>query len=418
VSLVVHKALAIPKENRMMTAKILIVGAGPAGAALAYLLARRGFPVTLLEKHPDFTRSFRGEGLQPSGVDALMQMGLGEQLSHLPHTQIRTVELYQGGRQRARFADQNMNMVTYVSQPALLDMLTREAGRHPGFHLEVGATVRELLHENGRVTGVRADTPHGPREFRADLVIGTDGRHSVTRKQGQFAELTVAQDFDVLWIKLPPPDFWPERTARMDVGHGYLSAALPASDGQLQIGFTIPKGTFKTLRAQGGDRWVDQLIDRLAPDLANYLRSRREAVKRAVLLDVIVGRLTTWTAPGLLLLGDAAHPMSPVGGQGINLALRDALVAANHLCPVLANGGDGAALDAAAQRVAAERMPEIAAMQEYQDRQAKMMLSTGLRNRVFLRVLPLLMRTGLMRVLMGKRMQAFHHGVAAVRLTA
>jgi 2-polyprenyl-6-methoxyphenol hydroxylase-like FAD-dependent oxidoreductase len=402
-----------------MTAKILIVGAGPAGAALAYLLARRGASVTLLEKHPDFARSFRGEGLQPSGVDALMQMGLNDQFSRLPQARIRTVELYRGGRQRARIQDESMGMVTYVSQPALLDMLTRQAACHPGFRLDLGVTVRELLHEEGRVCGVRTDTPDGPREYRADLVIGTDGRHSVTRKHGQFAELTVKQDFDVLWVKLPFPEFWPDQsTVRMEMGNGYLTGAVPSSDGQLQIGFTIPKGTFKVLRAQGGDRWVDQLIDRLSPDLANYLRSHREAVQRAVLLDVIVGRLTTWTAPGLLLLGDAAHPMSPIGGQGLNLALRDALVAANHLCPVLAGGGDRAALDAAAQRVAAERMPEIAAMQEHQDRQAKMFFSTGLRNRLVMRVLPLLLRSGLIKMLMGKRMRAFHHGVAAVRLTA
>jgi 2-polyprenyl-6-methoxyphenol hydroxylase-like FAD-dependent oxidoreductase len=417
--MIFHKAPALSKENSIMTAKILIVGAGPAGAALAYLLARRGAQVTLLEKHPDFARTFRGEGLQPSGVDALTQMGLSEPLSRLPQAQIRTIELYQGGRQRGRFQDKSMGMVTWVSQPALLDMLTRQAGRHPGFHLDLGVTVRELLHEEGRVTGVRTDTPGGPREYRADLVIGTDGRHSVTRKHGQFAELTMAQDFDVLWVKLPLPDFWPDRsTARMETGHGYLSAAVPASDGQLQIGFTIPQGTFKVLRAQGGDRWVDQLIDRLSPDLANYLRSQREAVKRMVLLDVIVGRLTTWTAPGLLLLGDAAHPMSPIGGQGLNLALRDALVAANHLCPVIAGGDDRAALDVAAQRIAEERMPEIAAMQEHQNRQAKMFFSSGLRNRLVMRVLPFLLRSGLMRVLMGKRMRAFHHGVTAVRLTA
>jgi 2-polyprenyl-6-methoxyphenol hydroxylase-like FAD-dependent oxidoreductase len=408
------------KENLIMTAKtkILIVGAGPAGAALAYLLARRGVRVTLLEKHADFSRSFRGEGLQPSGFDALKQMGLSEPLSRLPQAAIRVAEFYQGGRRRARIADEVFRAAS-VSQPALLDMLTHEAGRYPGFQLDLGVTVRDLLHEGGRVCGVRADTPDGVREYRADLVIGTDGRYSVTRKHGHLAELKLQQDFDVLWVKLPMPDFWPDRqTARLETGYGYLTGALPSSDGQLQIGFTIPKGTFKELRAQGGERWVDHLIDRLSPDLANYLRSRREAVQRAVLLDVIVGRLTTWTAPGLLLLGDAAHPMSPIGGQGLNLALRDALVAANHLCPALASGADRTALDVAAQRVAEERLPEIAAMQQHQDRQAKMFLSADFRNRLAMRVMPFLMRLGLLSVLMGKRMRAFHHGVTEVRLTA
>jgi 2-polyprenyl-6-methoxyphenol hydroxylase-like FAD-dependent oxidoreductase len=150
--------------------------------------------------------------------------------------------------------------------------------------------------------------------------------------------------------------------------------------------------------------------------MADYLRAHRDAVGRAVLLDVVVGRLTSWTAPGLLLLGDAVHPMSPVGGQGINMALRDALVAANHLVPVLSAGGDAAAIDAAARQVEQERAPEIVTMQEHQSKQARLFLSPGLGTRLLLRLLPILARTGLMRLLMGKRARAFAHGVVPVRL--
>jgi 2-polyprenyl-6-methoxyphenol hydroxylase-like FAD-dependent oxidoreductase len=402
-----------------MAGKIIIVGAGPAGAALAYLLARRGISVTLLEKHRDFARAFRGEGLQPSGLDAFAQMGMSHEIERLPQAQAKILELYQGGRLQASVPTERIGLVsTFVSQPALLEMLTAKAKQYPGFQLVMGATVRELLHEDGRVAGIRADTADGPRTYHADLIVGTDGRHSITRKHGQFPELALEQLFDILWLKLPIPDFWPDRTtARFEFGDGYLNAALPSSDGQLQIGVTIPKGKFKEMRARGGDAWVDELIGRFSPELAQYLRAHREAMQRTVLLDVIIGRLTTWTAPGLLLLGDAAHPMSPIGGQGLNLALRDALVAANHLCTALADGGSRTALDAAARRVADERLPEVAAVQEHQDRQARMMLNPSGLSWLMMRSLPWLVRTGLFRVLMAKRLRVFQHGVVPVRLT-
>ena len=143
--------------------------------------------------------------------------------------------------------------------------------------------------------------------------------------------------------------------------------AFPTADGQLQVGFVIPKGGYAALRARGAEAWTEELIGRLPAYLADHLRAHREAVAGATLLNVVCGRLTEWTAPGLLLIGDAAHPMSPVGGQGVNIALRDALVAANHLCPVLTAGGDPAAIDAAARRVRDERWPEIVAVQKMQE---------------------------------------------------
>jgi 2-polyprenyl-6-methoxyphenol hydroxylase-like FAD-dependent oxidoreductase len=304
-----------------------------------------------------------------------------------------------------------------VSQPALLDMLAKEAGRTANFQLEMGATVRGLLHDGERVIGIRAETAQGTRAYHADLVVGTDGRHSITRKEGRFSELTVRQNFDVVWFKVPFPDFWPDRaTVRLELGPGYVSGGIPASDGQLQTGFTIAKGSFPQLRGQGAEIWTEQIIQHLAPDLADHLRAHAGAVSKTVLLDVIVGRLTSWTRPGLLLLGDAAHPMSPIGGQGLNVALRDALVAANHLCPVLTSGGSLEAIDAAAQRVAEERMPEIVALQEYQDRQARLFLEPRLASRLAIRLLPFLVRSGLLQLLLGKRLRAFQHGIVPVRL--
>jgi 2-polyprenyl-6-methoxyphenol hydroxylase-like FAD-dependent oxidoreductase len=405
----------------MAARNVVIVGAGPAGMSLAYLLARRGVGVTVLETHHDFARAFRGEGLQLSGLDAFRQMGLSERLEQLPQTEAKTAELYQDGRLRLRadVAGLGRAGVRLISQPALLAMLAEEAGRFPSFRLDFGTTMRDFLRDDGRIAGVRADAPDGPREYRADLVIGADGRHAATRKHGAFHELTSPQHFDLLWVKVPPPDSYRDRTTGIvATGGGHIALAIPTADGHMQVGFMIPKGGYQALRARGEAVWTEELIARLPAFLADHLRVHRDIVAHATLLNVVCGRLTEWTAPGLLLIGDAAHPMSPVGGQGLNIALRDALVTANHLCPVLSAGGDAAAIDAAAARIRDERWPEIVAVQDMQEKQARLFLNpNGLKARLTHWLLPLLLRTGLIQRLFRKHYEMMSKGVVPVRLT-
>jgi 2-polyprenyl-6-methoxyphenol hydroxylase-like FAD-dependent oxidoreductase len=400
--------------------RVVIVGAGPAGMALAYLLARRGVGVTVLEAHHDFARVFRGEGLQQSGIDTFRQMGLGERLETLPQVEMQTVEFYLDGRRifRAGTAEVGRDRARLVSQPAVLQMLADEAGKYPSFQLAMGVSMRDFLREDGRVVGVRASNPEGPTDYRADLVIGADGRHAATRKHSGFSETSIQQTFDVLWVKVPFPACYPNRaTIQAAVGSRYPAIAFPTADGQLQVGFFIPKGGFAALRARGAEVWTEELIRTFPGGMADHLRAHREAVAGATMLNVVCGRLTQWTAPGLLLIGDAAHPMSPVGGQGVNIALRDALVAANHLCPVLSAGADAAAIDAAARRVQDERWPEIVAVQEIQEAESRRLANPeGWRSRLAFRLLPLLMRTGLLQWLQRKQNRQMSYGVVPVRL--
>jgi 2-polyprenyl-6-methoxyphenol hydroxylase-like FAD-dependent oxidoreductase len=403
------------------TCRVVVVGAGPAGMALAYLLVRRGVRVTVLETHHDFARAFRGEGVQCSGIDAFRQMGLSKQFDRLPHTELHTIESYFDGRLvvRTDAARLGRGQVRAVPQPEMLQLLADQARQYPTFRLEFGVIVRDLVREGGRVVGVRADTTDGPRAYGADLVVGADGRNAATRKHSGLGEFSgPRQAFDILWLKVAYPDCYPDRATALAAKAGdHSGGAYPTADGQLQIGLVIPKGSFAALRARGADQWTEELIAAFPAYLSNHLRAHREAVASSTLLNVVCGRLTEWTVPGLLLLGDAAHPMSPVGGQGLNIALRDALVAANHLVPVLTVGSGPSAIDAAARRVQNERWPEIVAVQDMQQNQARILFAPDhWRSRLLNRLLPSLVRTGLLQWLQRKEFKLMSEGAVQVQL--
>lgn len=374
-----------------------------------------------MERQTDFAREFRGEGLMPSGVDMFHQMGLAAALDALPQARFEGVAVFLNARPVGEITvagDQpGVFGARIVSQPAMLEMLVREAARYPNFRFERGATVRDaLIAPDGRVTGVVADGVHGALEVGADLVVACDGRSSVLRKRSALQEHRYPQAFDVVWAKLPMPPFMAaSRSGRLYIGHGHFALMFPSHDGRLQIAWIIDKGLFGDLRRRGTETWLLDMANYVSTDLALHLRNNLHAVTHPFLLDVACGRLERWSVPGMLLLGDAAHTMSPVGAQGINLALRDAVVAANHLCEAGLSGAaaDGRRWDAAARAIEAERLPEIAAIQKMQQRPPPVLLGRSILGRLLLNPVGIRLAGGILARLVTR---PFALGVTRVQL--
>ena len=354
--------------------KVLVVGAGPAGAAMALLLARCGLGVTLVERETSFERVFRGEGLMPLGIDALFEMRLRGVLESIPSRRLQSWNIWIDGEEVFVIPEPvdelGERAMRVVSQPALLEKIVEEAGRYPSFSFERGTRVHDLIHDAGdRIVGAELRTDDGTREVRADLVIGTDGRGSLVRTRTGLQLELLPEQYDVLWFKMPAPEALREGCSFMIAVAAKQHPAIcyTSWDGRIQYGLIMPKGGLKELREKD---WVSESVRSAPRWLAEHVFAKRGEIEGPTRLNVVVGRSPRWTVPGMLLLGDAAHPMSPVRAQGINLALRDAIVAANHLVPVLKNGAQPGALDAACRAVQAEREPEIVRAQKLQNREA------------------------------------------------
>ncbi|MCZ6712055.1 MAG: FAD-dependent oxidoreductase [Gammaproteobacteria bacterium] len=399
---------------------VVIVGAGPAGASLGYLLACRGVEVTLLERRRDFGREFRGEILMPSGIAALEQMGLKSQLAALPSYTQRTIDVYLNGKLLLRESldtgsPEDIRFMA-VSQPALLEMLVAEAGANPSFNLIRGVSVKALIRDGGGVVGVRIRTDNQERDLKADLVVGADGRNSVVRKQAGLSARQISAPMDIVWCKLPCPGDW--LGVRAYAGRGHLLIAYHTWDGTLQLGWVILKGTFGDLRNRGIEQWVEEMANHVSPDFSEHLRAHRDAVHKPFLLDAVSDCVDRWSAPGVLVIGDAAHTMSPVGGQGINIALRDAIVAANHLAPVLCQPEPDANLLAAAlDAIETERMPEVRQVQALQAQPPKVLLSRAWWGEPVRHLAGVLLSKPAVRQRAAGRISPFLYGVTDVQLT-
>lgn len=315
-----------------------IVGGGPAGAVLALLLARQGIPVMLLEAHKDFDRDFRGDTVHPSTMQIMEELGLADRLLELPHSKMRSITV-QTAESTLTLADFHHLKTKYpyvmlLPQVRFLQFITEEAKKYPNFQLVMGANVQELIEEEGVVKGVRYRGHGGLHEVRAQLTVGADGRHSRLRQLSGFESVETSPSMDVLWFRLPrrPGD---HEGGLGRIGNGHILAMLDRSD-SWQIAYVIRKGGYQQIRADGLEA-LRQEIAKIAPDLSDRVDSLKEW-SQVAFLSVESSRVKQWYRPGLLLIGDAAHVMSPVGGVGINYAVQDAVVAANVLSKPLKAG--------------------------------------------------------------------------------
>ncbi len=321
-----------------ISVRCCIAGGGPAGMMLGLLLARAGVDVLVLEKHADFLRDFRGDTIHPSTLEVMHELGLLDELLKLPHQKTPQLNGIFGGLALtiADFSHLPVRCpyIAFMPQWDFLNFIARHASRYPTFTLRMQAEVTGLIEEDRRVVGLRATTPEGPLEVRAGLVVGADGRHSVVREKAALTVEELGAPMDVLWFQLPRRvSDGSDVVGRIDPGRMLIRFSRGS---YWQCAYIIPKGGFEQVKSAGLKAFQEKLASSapVLADRANAIASFDELK----LLSVRVDRLERWHKPGFLCIGDAAHAMSPVGGVGVNLAVQDAVAAANILWKPLREG--------------------------------------------------------------------------------
>jgi 2-polyprenyl-6-methoxyphenol hydroxylase-like FAD-dependent oxidoreductase len=337
-------------EHSLSSADLIVVGGGPAGVTTGLLFARSGCRVIVLEKHADFFRDFRGDTVHPSTMEILHQLGMLERFLKRPHDRVHSAQIRVGEN------DYTIGDLSHLNTPApfiammpqweFLDFLRDEAEAFPGFRLELEAPVADFIEQAGRVVGVRL---HDGRELRAKLVIAADGRSSIVRRKKMLPLETIGAPMDVFWFRIEKFDNAGE-ALRGSIDTGRMVVLIDRRT-YWQCAFLIPKRAAEEVRSRGTD-WVLAEVGKAFPDL-QFPPDALRSVDDMHLLEVALDRLTSWSKPGLLAIGDAAHAMSPIGGIGINLAIQDAVAAANILAAPLRSG---AAVDPLLPQVQNRRM--------------------------------------------------------------
>ncbi|MGI8889726.1 MAG: FAD-dependent oxidoreductase [Chthoniobacterales bacterium] len=368
----------IPNDSTTHT-RCCVVGGGPAGMMLGFLLARAGVEVTVLEKHRDFLRDFRGDTIHPSTLELISELGFLEEFLRQPHQEESTLTVDVGGTELPvvdfTHLPTRCQFMALMPQWDFLNFLVSHAQHLSTFKLCLEHEVLDLVFDqDDRVVGVRGKNPDGDFELHADLVVGSDGRHATTRESAGLKVIDLGAPMDVLWMRVGKGR---DAGRRVALGHavpGSIFITLDRSD-YWQCGLVIPKGSAETVKARGLPALREELV-RIVPELSDGIEVL-DSWEKVKLLTVAVDRLASWHRPGLLCIGDAAHAMSPIGGVGINLAIQDAVATANLLAQPLSEKG----------RVLAEE--ELAAVQQRREWPTKLTqrMQVFLQNRIIRQVL-------------------------------
>jgi 2-polyprenyl-6-methoxyphenol hydroxylase-like FAD-dependent oxidoreductase len=378
---------------------VCIVGGGPAGLLLGLLLAKRGVDVLVLEGHETFHREFRGEVLQPSTAHLLDELGLLEYILARPHSTLNEGLVRINGTTAGQFAFDTIvpeyPYAIWMPQPIFLQALVDKAAPFPSFQCWMGARVRSLIEEDGTIVGVHG-TRHGqePFEIRADVVVGADGRYSALRRLGQFEIEYQHHDFDIIWFVIEQPPDWPN-TIYISLGSDVRGLMLPKYPHHIQAGFALPTGEWSHWR-EAGIAAVAEHVRRFDPVFAEFAAGLQD-FKPFFPLEGQIVLVKDWARNGMLLIGDAAHTMSPAGAIGVNVALATAAVAAQEIYPLLGHGPIAHDDLTAIQQL---REGDVRTLHRFQLGAQRVLLAQGSSNPIMSwllpRVLPLLLHSPLL----------------------
>ncbi len=354
----------------------VIIGGGPGGATLANIFASRGIRVALIERQKDFSKEFRGEALMPSGKEVLDQIGIDLDEENIKYRTVDKLNIFYRG---ALIGNPDIDFLKkgqfrWASQPQLLERIINKSSHYENFSFFRGYKAEDLVYENNRVSGVKIRNSNEEIFLNGKVVIGFDGRSSMVRKKLAFSVKKFHQPADVLWFKIPyPENFIPGSQAFFSLFPMSMLVCVPVYDQRMQVGWVIPSGAYGELKQEGKDKWIEHIRENSPDNFSKHLKSclDKNKISDPFVLKMTLDRVKKWSKNGALLLGDAAHTMNAVGGQGLNIALRDAVVCANYLVPLLKTDVSDADLDSAFEKIEDERLNEVRQVQKIQSRPPK-----------------------------------------------
>ena len=398
---------------------VAIIGGGPGGATLANILASRGVSTVLVERQKDFSKEFRGEGLMPSGNEVLKQIGFN--LDDVDYRKVEEMNLFYKGELEANPEIDFLKRgeLRWVSQPQLLEKLIEKASDFDNFIFYRGYKAQDLIYNADRVDGVLIANGNHEVSIRAKVVIGFDGRTSMVRRKLNFEVKEYKLQPDVLWFKIPYPEkFLPGSQAFFSLFPKSFLVAIPVYDEKLQVGWIIPAGSYGELRKKGQEKWIQYIKEKSPKGFADHLQKclDEKLMSDPFILKMTLDRVKKWHKKGALLLGDAAHTMNAVGGQGLNIALRDAVVCANHLVPLMSGNPSTASLDNAFDAIEKERISEVRQVQEIQSRPPKFITLSEFSVQLIVPILRFVFRFNFMTSLREATIERMSRGFIEVKL--